>query len=329
MPPLNKLGSKKTLKILKIYPICPWAMIMTEQPESKPSIEYIAPAEIAPAEAPTTQNILANFRTKIDATDSQILLLLNQRAMIVQQVGEFKKQEGLPIYSPGREEQLLRHLEEQNKGPLSATSLRTIFREILSASRALEKEVVIACLGSEGGAAYQAAIRRFGSSIKYTFFKETSDVFDQVARNEADCGVVPIESAELWLVGHSSNDLAGTELNVCAEITLGDQKNGRDSGRFLVLGRTQNPPSGFDRTLIALRVEDKPGALVAALAPFKEHSINLSHLASRPTAKGSSDLFFFVEAQGHSKDLQVSDIFRELSKCCRAVKVLGSYPIQQ
>ncbi len=298
-------------------------MIMSEQPAPKPSIEHVSPAE-----APTAQNILANFRAKIDAMDLQILLLLNQRAVIVQQVGEFKKREGLPIYAPGREEQLLRRLEEQNKGPLSATSLRAIFREILSASRALEKEVVIACLGSEGSATYQAAVRRFGSSVKYTFFKETSDVFDQVARNEADCGVVPIESAELWLVGRSLNDLAETELNVCAEITLGDQKKGSDSGRFLVLGRTPPPSSGFDRSLIALRVEDKPGALIAALEPFTEHSINLSYLASRPAAKGSNDLFFFVEAQGHSKDLQANDIFRELSKRCRAVKVLGSYPIQ-
>jgi prephenate dehydratase len=42
--------------------------------------------------------------------------------------------------------------------------------------------------------------------------------------------------------------------------------------------------------------------------------------------KGSNDIFFFLEADGHIKELQIADLFRELSKNCRAVKVLGSYP---
>ncbi len=293
---------------------------MTEPASTSPTY-YISPTE-----SPSAQNTLAGFRAKIDVIDSQLLTLLNQRAVIVQQVGELKKREGLAIYSPSREEQMLRRLEEQSKGPLPGLSIRAIYREILSASRAVEKEVVIACFGPAGGVTHQAASRRFGSSVKYIFFRETSDVFNQVAKNEADCGVVPIETAQ-GLAAHSLDDLAETELTVCAEITLDDQnKDGAETGRFLVLSRTPNPPSGFDRTLIALRVEDKPGALVSALEPFKENSINLSHLASRPASKGSKDLFFFVEAQGHSRELQTSDVFRELSKRCRAVKVLGSYP---
>ena len=79
-------------------------------------------------------------------------------------------------------------------------------------------------------------------------------------------------------------------------------------------------------TMLMLRIEDKPGALVSALEPFKTLSINLSHFASRPAAHGSQDIFFFVEAVGHIRDLQMVDLFRELSRCCRAVKVIGSYP---
>jgi chorismate mutase/prephenate dehydratase len=75
-----------------------------------------------------------------------------------------------------------------------------------------------------------------------------------------------------------------------------------------------------------LRIEDKPGALVSALEPFSELAINLNHFASRPAMKGSHDIFFFLEADGHMKDLQQDDLLRELSKKSRAVKVLGSYP---
>ena len=79
-------------------------------------------------------------------------------------------------------------------------------------------------------------------------------------------------------------------------------------------------------TLLILRIEDKPGALVSALEPFKTLSINLSHFASRPASRGSQDIFFFVEAAGHTRDLQMVDLYQKLSKRCRAVKVLGSYP---
>jgi prephenate dehydratase len=77
---------------------------------------------------------------------------------------------------------------------------------------------------------------------------------------------------------------------------------------------------------LLLRVEDKPGALVDALEPFRDAELNLNHLASRPASKGSEDVFFFVEVDGHSRQEAFGEVLRELSRCCRAVKILGSYP---
>lgn len=271
---------------------------------------------------------ISELRSRIDAIDAELLRLLNERAALAQQIGTLKNREGLPVYSPEREVKLLRSLAEKSEGPLRPESLRAIYREIMSASLALEKDTCIACLGPMGSPTYQAAREKFGSSVRYLAISDVAGVFKSVRAGDADCGVVPLETHEHGLENATLDALADTDLNVCAVIVLPgeDSEDRREASRLLVLGRGPNPPSGHDCTLLVLRVENKPGALVSSLEPFKAHEINLFHFAARPASKGSSDIFFFVEAEGHSRDLQVGDVLRDLSKKCRAVKVLGSYP---
>jgi chorismate mutase-like protein len=272
---------------------------------------------------------LAQFREKIDAIDSQLLKLLNERATLAREVGRIKNRDGLPIYAPDREMSLLRGLIERSEGPLSATAIRAIYREIMSAALALEKDVVIACFGSEGGACHQAAKARFGSSVNYAFFPEVSELFEAVGRGEADCGVAPIEDAGHGAVNQTLDALASTDLQICAEISSnpdGTPGESENSSRYFVMARTSTAITGHDRTTLLLRVENKPGSLVEALEPFRDAELNLSHLASRPASKGSEDVYFFVEVDGHSRHEDFGDVIRELSRRCRAVKVLGSFP---
>lgn len=273
---------------------------------------------------------LATHRDRIDALDEELLRLLNERAAVAKEIGALKTRDGLPVYSPERENRVLRGLIERSPGPLGPDSIRAIYREIMSASLALEKDIAIACLGPSGSLTHQAARDKFGSSVRYAMLPDVAAVFEEVATHEADCGVVPVEEPEHGVVSATLDALAETELSVCAEIRLQGEpgEESRNAGRLLVIGSTANAPSGSDATMLMLRIEDKPGSLVAALEPFKNHAINLNHFASRPASRGSKDVFFFVEADGHSRDLQVSDVFRDLSMRCRAVKMLGSFPRQ-
>ena len=270
---------------------------------------------------------LTELRERIDVLDGELLRLLNERTTIAQEIGVIKSRESLPIYSPDREMKLLRSLIGRSEGPLRPEAIRAIYREIMSAALAVEKDVAIACVGPIGSSSYQAALAKFGSSVRYTFSAEISGVFDEVAADRADCEVVPLEDPARGLVNQTLDALASSEVSVCAEIIPESQsEDERSRARYLVLGRQPNASSGSDHTILMLRIEDKPGTLVAALVPFKELGINLYHFASRPAMKGSNDIFFFLEAEGHTKELQLADLFRELSKKCRAVKVLGSYP---
>jgi chorismate mutase/prephenate dehydratase len=163
---------------------------------------------------------LDEIRKQIDEVDTELMNLLNRRADLVHLVGVVKKAQGLSIYVPEREESLLQGLEKKNKGRLPAASVRAIYREIMSASLALEKDLVIAYLGPEATWTHQAARAKFGASIRYEPQQNISDVFDRVARKFADYGVVPIENSVEGAVNHTLDMFIDSELKICAQILL-------------------------------------------------------------------------------------------------------------
>ena len=163
---------------------------------------------------------LDEIRKHIDAIDSKLLELLNERADLVHEVGVIKKKDGLEIYAPEREESLLQGLIAKSKGRLPEKSIRAIYREIMSAALALEENLKIAYLGPEGTWTHQAAINKFGHSVEYTPQPSFTEVFDQVARRKADYGVVPIENSTEGAVSHTLDLFADSPLKICAQILL-------------------------------------------------------------------------------------------------------------
>jgi len=168
---------------------------------------------------------LDQLRDKIDAIDTELIRLLNERADIVHEVGELKKREGLEIYAPEREEMLLQRLVAKSHGRLPEKSIRAIYREIMSAALALEEHLKIAYLGPEGTWTHQAAIRKFGHSVELRPQPSFADVFDQVARRLADYGVVPIENSTEGAVTHTLDLFADSPLKIYGQILLPIENN--------------------------------------------------------------------------------------------------------
>ncbi len=166
---------------------------------------------------------LPAIRKKIDHLDDQLIRLLNERADLVHEVGLVKRAEGTEIYAPEREETLLRSLLKKNadlKGRLPEKAIRAIYREIMSASLALEKDLAIAYFGPEATNTHQAARSKFGASVNYTPQVSIADVFDVVARGNADYGVVPIENSTEGAVNHTLDVFMESELRICAQILM-------------------------------------------------------------------------------------------------------------
>src|SRR5437867_5399935 len=107
-----------------------------------------------------------------------------------------------------------------NHGPMSNESLRAIYREVMSSALALEKSMTIAYLGPEATFTHQAAIRRFGSSLRYQPQKTITDVFSEVSKNRADYGVVPIENSTEGVVTHTLDMFVDSDLKIVSQIVL-------------------------------------------------------------------------------------------------------------
>ncbi|MCP4036791.1 MAG: hypothetical protein GY733_07635, partial [bacterium] len=109
---------------------------------------------------------LAALREKIDAVDREILERLNQRARLVEDVGQLKSGgERSPIYVASRERDIVASLIANNPGPFPSPGIVHVFREIISATRSLEKMVSVSYLGPEGTFSHLAAIRQFGTQV--------------------------------------------------------------------------------------------------------------------------------------------------------------------
>src|SRR6516165_1593011 len=90
-----------------------------------------------------------HIRVQIDKLDLQILKLANERARLAGEIGKLKNDQGGEVFSPAREEEVLQNVLQANKGPLDPSTIRAIFRELMSGSRSLQKVLKIAYLGPE------------------------------------------------------------------------------------------------------------------------------------------------------------------------------------
>jgi chorismate mutase/prephenate dehydratase len=163
---------------------------------------------------------LQALRAKIDEVDRELLALLNRRAGLAQEVGELKKQAGGIVFRPEREAQVIDGLKAANGGPLQPESVAPIWREIMSACRALERRMRVAYLGPAGTFSEAAALGYFGSSIDRVPCSSIDEVFRSTSAGAADFGVVPVENSTEGVVARSLDLFLHTPLIIVGETSL-------------------------------------------------------------------------------------------------------------
>lgn len=134
-----------------------------------------------------------------------------------------------------------------------------------------------------------------------------------VAEGRADAGVSTALAAERC-------GLAALAADVVDEATA--------RTRFVLVGAPAAPPqrTGADRTSVVLRLDNVPGALVAALTEFAVRDIDLTRIESRPTRTELGTYVFFLDCVGHIEDTAVAEALKALHRRCADVRYLGSWP---
>jgi chorismate mutase/prephenate dehydratase len=138
---------------------------------------------------------LNSLRSQIDKIDLQILKLINDRARLAVEIGKLKQDQSSEIFAPAREEEVIQNLLAHNQGPLDPATVRAIYREIMSGSRALQRMLKIAYLGGEFSFSHLAVLERFGQAFESLRVNSIAAVFEEVNSRHADIGVVPLENS--------------------------------------------------------------------------------------------------------------------------------------
>ncbi|MBI3653409.1 MAG: chorismate mutase [Acidobacteria bacterium] len=85
---------------------------------------------------------ISDWRDEIDRIDEELVRLLNRRSVCAIEIGRIKRELNLPVYSPNRETEVIRHVLSQNHGPLEMAAIRRLFERIIDESRSLERTIM-------------------------------------------------------------------------------------------------------------------------------------------------------------------------------------------
>jgi prephenate dehydratase len=140
-----------------------------------------------------------------------------------------------------------------------------------------------------------------------------ADAARQVADGQVDAAVTSSLAAAHWRLASLAEGVV-------------DEANART--RFVLVGPPGAPPArtGADRTSVVLRIDNAPGALLAALAEFAIRGIDLTRIESRPTRTELGIYRFFADCVGHIDDDPVAEALKALHRRCADVRYLGSWP---
>lgn len=170
---------------------------------------------------------LLALRERIDALDTQILELLNERAQCAEAVAHAKLAEdpNAKFYRPEREAQILLRMQGLNKGPLRNEQVAHLYREIISSCLALEESMCIAYLGPKGTFTEEATLKHFGQAVATKPVESIDLVFREVESGRVRYGVVPVENSTEGVITHTLDMFMQSELRICGEISQRIRQN--------------------------------------------------------------------------------------------------------
>jgi prephenate dehydratase len=90
----------------------------------------------------------------------------------------------------------------------------------------------------------------------------------------------------------------------------------------------QVPGDPWRTTLVFYELgDDRPGALVEALAEFSDRGVNMTRIESRPRREGLGRYLFFIDLDGAADWEPQASSIEAVRRKAETVRILGSYPV--
>lgn len=159
------------------------------------------------------------IRLLIDAADAALVEALETRARAMQQFVELKKRDPEAYFAMPRDTDVIGRARESMKS-FPSVAIEPVIREVLSACQSMVAPPVVAFAGPEGGFAHVASRKYFGVSAVHRAMEQIPEVLEDVVRDRASFGVVPLETSTDGAVTATLHGLAQSDVKIGAEITI-------------------------------------------------------------------------------------------------------------
>ncbi len=154
--------------------------------------------------------------------------------------------------------------------------------------------------------------RNFAGATRSASLSTALAVGDAMGSDVPAAAIAPLRSAELYAAEIFDSGIQ----DVAANLT-----------RFVVLAKTDHPPTGNDKTSLFFSFDqDVPGQLYTVMGEFARREINLAKIESRPTKRSLGQYVFFIDCDGHREDRLLGEAIEVIRSRVSSLRVMGSYP---
>ncbi|MBR4205298.1 MAG: chorismate mutase [Clostridia bacterium] len=173
-------------------------------------------------------NELEQARSVISEADAEIARLFEKRMAAVAAVAAYKKERGLAVYDPAREDELIRMGSARITDPALRAYYVKFLSDTMATSRAYQRELIsgarVAFAGVPGAFAELAARECFpeGELVPEPDF---AAAYQAVFDGDCDCAVLPIENSFAGEVGAVTDLLFSGSLNINRVLDLAVVQN--------------------------------------------------------------------------------------------------------
>ncbi len=261
-----------------------------------------SPSQALHSPAPVAAPDLMSLRAELDRLDDSLHDMLMRRAEVVMQVAALRVKGSVPL-RPGREAAIIRRLLARHTGALPAVGVVRIWRELLAATTAQQRPLLVAVCQAGGDPDYPAAAREhFGALTPLRAHRTPALAIGEVSAGVAAVAVLPMPTedeppAAAWWAALLSP--GHPRLHVVGRLPFwAARPEGSPKVQGLLLSAAAPDPSGRDRSLLGLELPPgvghaRLGSAVAA-AGFQAGLTILRRDPGGPAAHALVDVDGFV-----------------------------------
>lgn len=183
---------------------------------------------------------LQDIRPEIDAVDTRLVELFEERMRLCQEVAEYKIATGKQVFDKKREEGKLKALRAMADSEFNGHCIVELFSQIMAMSRKMQygllsesgvipenpftpvetlnqKDISVVYQGVEGAYSHQAMRQYFGSEVKNFHVPTFRDAMQAIQEGKADYAVLPIENSSAGIINDTYDLLVQYENCIVAE----------------------------------------------------------------------------------------------------------------